>query len=157
MFHVSKLPTKVSFLLGLVGVITAGGYVFVNSLNSSVIAQSSGLSPANPADLTPLPEWFKAGSYPQDFAMGADHHITHSGSASWTVQARNRETEGFGTLMQVFDASAAYRGQRLRLSGYLKTEAVETWTGLWMRVDGANNEMLSFDNMQNCSITGTTK
>ena len=57
--------------------------------------------------------------------------------------------------MQMFDADD-YRGKRVRLSGYVKSELVEPWAGLWMRVDGPNGKMLSFDNMENRPIVGTT-
>lgn len=64
---------------------------------------------------------------------------------------------GFGTIMQSFPADA-YRGQRLCLSGYVKTREVSQWAGLWMRVDGAGEPppALAFDNMQNRPIRGTT-
>jgi hypothetical protein len=58
-------------------------------------------------------------------------------------------------MMQKFKADN-YKGHRLRLSGFVKTEEVERWAGLWMRVDGKDNELLQFDNMYNRPIKGTT-
>jgi len=55
--------------------------------------------------------------------------------------------------MQTFDATE-YRGKRLRLSAYVKSESVENWAGVWMRIDRAK-ESVAFDNMQNRPITGT--
>jgi hypothetical protein len=57
--------------------------------------------------------------------------------------------------MQRFNADA-YRGQRLRLSALVRSEGVERWAGLWMRVDGSGRRTLAFDNMQSRGITGTT-
>ncbi len=42
------------------------------------------------------------------------------------------------------------------MTGYLKSDSVNGWTGLWLRVDNADNQPLSFDNMYDRGITGTT-
>jgi hypothetical protein len=62
--------------------------------------------------------------------------------------------EGFGTLMQSISAGK-YLGSRVRLSGFVKSEEVMDWAGLWMHEDRGNT-MTSFDNMQNRPIQGTT-
>lgn len=99
--------------------------------------------------------WFPAGSHPQDYDMGVDLTTTHGGKASGYIKSKAPAPRGFGTLMQQFKADI-YRGERLRLSGYAKAEKIENWAGLWVRVDGAKNEMLSFDNMSNRPLKGTT-
>jgi hypothetical protein len=48
-----------------------------------------------------------------------------------------------------------YLGRRVRFTGFLKTENAER-ASFWMRVDGANQAMLAFDNMDQRSISGTT-
>jgi hypothetical protein len=48
-----------------------------------------------------------------------------------------------------------YKGNKVRLSGLVKSEEVTGWAGLWMRVD-KGTEQLSLDNMQNRPIRGTT-
>lgn len=45
----------------------------------------------------------------------------------------------------------------MRFSGFVRTEEVTGWSGLWMRVDDHQQNMLAFDNMQNRSIQGTTE
>ncbi len=70
------------------------------------------------------------------------------------LRSKGPEPEGFGTLMQTFQASA-YLNKRLRYSAYVKSEEVENWAGLWMRIDGSQAKMLGFDNMQNRPIKGT--
>ena len=99
--------------------------------------------------------WYVAGSRPHDYDVRLDATVVYSGSSSALIQSKSPQADGFGTLMQSFKADD-YLSQRLQLSGYLKTETVESWTGLWMRVDGPNRQTLSFDNMQNRSVTGTT-
>jgi len=103
---------------------------------------------------SPAPGWIAAGSYPKDYDMGIDFTTVHSGKASGYMKCQVAESQGFGTLMQTFRGSE-YLGKRVRLSAYVKSEQVEEWAGLWMRVDGSNKP-LSFDNMQNRSIQGTT-
>ncbi|VEP15779.1 conserved hypothetical protein [Hyella patelloides LEGE 07179] len=100
------------------------------------------------------PGWFVAGSHPHDYDVRLDNTVAYQGQTSVLIQSKYPQAEGFGTLMQEFKADR-YCDRRLQLSGYIKTEAVENWTGLWMRVDG-ENQVLSFDNMQNRSIKGTT-
>ena len=41
------------------------------------------------------------------------------------------------------------------MSGFVKTEKVKSWAGLWMRVDFYKAQVLAFDNMQNRGIKGT--
>jgi hypothetical protein len=99
--------------------------------------------------------WFRAGSRPNDYEMSVDRSVFHSGKASACLKSIVSEAPGFGTLMQEFKADA-FRGKRIRLSGYVRSKDVTGWAGLWMRVDGSQKEMLAFDNMQNRSIKGTT-
>lgn len=41
-----------------------------------------------------------------------------------------------------------WRGKRVRLSGWLRTQDITTgWAGLWVRVDSATKPNLAFDNM----------
>jgi hypothetical protein len=110
---------------------------------------------ANAADLPA--GWFKAGSHPAEYDAGIDTAIRHAGRASGTVKATASELHGFGTLMQTA-TGVAYRGKRIRFSGYVKSEHVQSgWAGLWLRIDGAaRGEVLGFDNMQHRPIKGTT-
>jgi len=59
--------------------------------------------------------------------------------------------------MQTFSAES-YRGKRLRMTGMAKATNVEFWAGLWMRIDGSDQEKtLGFDNMQDRPIVGSTE
>jgi hypothetical protein len=95
--------------------------------------------------------WFLAGSHPQNYEQGI---VTHNGKKSGYLKAQVVQSGGFGTLMQMFKADS-YRNKRMRLSAAVKSEGVENWAGLWMRIDGPE-ETLGFDNMQNRPIKGTT-
>jgi hypothetical protein len=101
--------------------------------------------------------WFKAGSNPADYDMGLDEGVRHQGGrSSATVKSIVAEPRGFGTLMQM-SQPGEYRGRRVRLSGFVKSDKVNQWAGLWFRVDGPKNEVLAFDNMMSRAIKGTTE
>ena len=111
--------------------------------------------PAAVASDKPAAGWIHAGSAPMDYDMGVDRAVTHGGKASGFLRSNKAKTAGFGTLMQMYKADK-YRGKRLRLSAWVKAEDVSSWAGVWMRVDGPDNKMLAFDNMQSRPIKGTT-
>jgi hypothetical protein len=58
--------------------------------------------------------------------------------------------------MQSFDAKMMqnYLGKRVRFSAAVKTEDVQSWAGLWMRVD-KGSQTVEFDNMQDRPLKGT--
>lgn len=101
----------------------------------------------------PVPGWFLAGSDPGDYEVGTDAKVARGGSRSGFIASRPHP-RGFGTLMQTFRADR-YRDARLRLSACIQADAVERWAGLWMRVDGPDEQTLAFDNMQDRPISGT--
>ena len=100
--------------------------------------------------------WFLSGSSPEDYEVGIDQEIAHGGETSAYIKSRVSIPAGFGHLSQAFEPEN-YKGKRVRLSAYVKTRNVENWTGLWMRVDGPDNRALSFDNMQDRIIKGTSE
>ncbi len=57
-------------------------------------------------------------------------------------------------MMQQFKANE-FRGKRIKLSGFIKTNNVKQFSGLWMRVDNASEDILQFDNMSDRPIIGT--
>ena len=48
-----------------------------------------------------------------------------------------------------------FSGGTVELRGFLRTEEVSDFAGLWMREDG-DSPALAFDNMQNRQLKGTT-
>ena len=99
--------------------------------------------------------WMPAGNNPANYEMTTDHTQVHGGKASATLKCTAAKPRGFGTLMQTVKADA-FRGKRVRFSGYVRSQDVTDWSGLWMRIDGPNQQMLGFDNMQERPIKGTT-
>ena len=100
--------------------------------------------------------WFLSGATPQNFEMGRDFQVVHKGNASGYLRSiKAVGEEQFGTVMQQFHASK-YCGKRLKLSCFIKTEDIQGFAGLWMRIDAKDGDTLQFDNMSNRPITGTT-
>jgi len=99
-------------------------------------------------------DWGGGSKYRSDYAIGADRRIYHTGRTSGYVRSKTSKPRGFATLVQTFDPGE-YCGKRLQMAAYLKAEKVKNWAGLWMRVDGPYNKVLSFDNMHSRPIKGT--
>lgn len=100
--------------------------------------------------------WFKAGSKPMSYQMGIDKGSGQDGKNAATIKSINKEINGFGTLMQDCKPNK-YLGKRIRMTGYIKSKDVVSWAGLWLRVDGTDpKKSLSFDNMHDRSVKGTT-
>jgi photosystem II stability/assembly factor-like uncharacterized protein len=99
--------------------------------------------------------WSKAGSRPQDYDMGGDPTVSHGSANAGFIKSKVATINGFGTYLTSI-APGQYRNQGIKLSAYLKTVNVKSYVGLWMRVDAAGGQTLSFDNMETRPIVGTT-
>ncbi len=105
-----------------------------------LLACSLALQAATPAG------WFVAGSRPASYEAGSDAQAASNEHASVYLKSKEPVSDGFGTLMQEFRADK-YAGKRVRLSAFVKSEDVQDWAGLWMRVD-KDKDSIAFDNMQ---------
>ena len=85
---------------------------------------------------------------------GVDSALEASGTANLTLKC-DETVNGFVGVMQRLDPDP-YRSRRLRFSALVKTEGVEGWGGLWMRVDDVDKPGAAFDNMQNRPLKGTS-
>src|SRR5690606_29643778 len=100
--------------------------------------------------------WFLAGSNPGSYTIGVEKDSGRNGNVGYLKSnGKDISMQGFGTIMQQF-VPKEYLGKKVRLTGYIKSADVGTWAGMWMRVDGSNKKVLSFDNMQDRPITGDT-
>ncbi len=116
--------------------------------------------------------WLLAGSKPSDYETGIEPKPNYNDHPSAYLKSKkpadaapqkpatessseNTTKSGFGTLMQQFRADQ-YVGKRIRLSAFVKSEAVQDWAGLWMRVDKGSS-VVSFDNMEDRPIKGSSE
>ena len=101
------------------------------------------------ADAPPLPDAFAARG--EGYEGGHDTAVRHSEGRTIILRA-SASTSGFGTYAETVPLEA-YRGKRVRVSGYLRTAAAATGS-FWLRVDGPAG-VLAFDNMADRALTGT--
>ncbi|MFD1032178.1 helix-turn-helix domain-containing protein [Metaplanococcus flavidus] len=99
--------------------------------------------------------WSLSGSNPELYGLVPDSTVCHTGTQSGLLYAKGDANEQqFATMMQGFQAHE-YKGERLKLSCFLKTEDASK-CGAWLRIDNGNGDTVQFDNMDNRSIQGTT-
>jgi hypothetical protein len=98
--------------------------------------------------------WLLAGSKPSEYEVGVDADQMYQGHSTAFLKSKALNSGGFGTLMQSINAEQ-YLGRKVRLSGLVKSEEVQGWAGLWMRVDKEKSPV-AFDNMEDRAIKGTT-
>lgn len=100
--------------------------------------------------------WFNAGSKPKSYEMGIDKGSGQDGKNAATIKSIDKKIDGFGTLMQQSKPDK-FLGKRVRMTGFVKSENVLNWAGIWLRVDETGSKQpLSFDNMSDRPIKGTT-
>lgn len=131
--------------------------VTVRTLLKTVVAGAALLAAALTLYAQAPKGWFLAGSKPASYETGVDAANVYSGMPSAYLRSKSPHVEeGFGTMMQEISPKD-YLGKRVRFGAFVKSENVERWSGLWMRVDGQPNQKpLAFDNMQSRPIQGTT-
>lgn len=101
--------------------------------------------------------WMRAGSAPRNYIMGTDDNTISGGYINFIRYTSSEQPAGFGTYMKMHEPGN-WAGKKLRMTGFVRTENVENWCGMWCRVDGdrESNEVLDFDNMGKRPIKGTT-
>src|SRR5574343_205029 len=99
-------------------------------------------------------EWMARGSKPESYELGLSKKSTSNEQEVFTIRSIDKKIDGFGTLMKSGKPDL-YLGKTIKMTGYVKSEKVKSWAGLWMRIDYYNDKVLSFDNMQNRAIEGT--
>ncbi len=106
--------------------------------------------------------WIKSVANPNAYEVKIDNELKRDGKPTLLIKSLNPTGErDFGNVMQIINAED-YIGKRVKFSGEIKTENVDNFASLWMRVDGErtqaanNNPSLAFDNMANRSPKGTT-
>lgn len=99
-------------------------------------------------------EWSTSQTEPKRYEIGLDKSLEYNGQKVVTIKSIKSKIDGFGSSMKWINADL-YLGKTVKMSGYVKSENVKSWAGLWMRVDHYTNTVLAFDNMQQRGIKGT--
>ncbi len=111
-----------------------------------------------PADARGIPEAWGGGG--EGYELASDTEVTKTGKRSGRIRhtgSTKGSSRGFGSLTQCIEAEK-YRSQRVRYRGYLRTEkAVTGRAAFWMRIEGADDGVIAFDNMRGQRVHGTTE
>jgi len=89
-----------------------------------------------------------------DFIGFTDTKIKHGGAKSAGFLSVDVMKDDDAKLVQYF-AADMYRGKRVRFSGYVKSNRVNGWAGLRMRVDTDTRQAYAFDDSEDRAIKGT--
>ena len=100
-------------------------------------------------------EWNYRGSMPDSYEMGPETGNDLNNQNVFKIKSLQSKINGFGTIMKTIKPNA-YLGKTVKMTGYVKSENVKSWAGLWMRVDYYTAAVLAFDNMQRRAIKRTT-
>jgi hypothetical protein len=100
--------------------------------------------------------WFRSGNKSDSYKVATDSVTFQSGKKSVCIVSKDTIIEGFETIMQYCSAKN-FLGTRIKMTGYIKSENVVDWAGMWLRIDSkTQGESLGFDNMQDRPITGNS-
>ena len=110
---------------------------------------------ALPASLVLPEDWRTHSPNPGAYRMGLDPRSKAPIALIESVTAASGG-DTFATMMQSI-AAEAYRGQRVRFEGMIRTEEVDGFAGLWLRIDGEAGQPLRFDNMANRVRNGAVR
>jgi hypothetical protein len=83
----------------------------------------------------------------------ADDKVVHGGRRSARIERHADSPGGFSTITKSIPID--FSGTSIGLRGFVRTEDVSDFAGLWMREDG-DTSGLAFDNMQKRQLEGTT-
>jgi len=86
--------------------------------------------------------------------FAVDGQTVHGGKWALRIE-RNDKSEGAFTAINRM-VPIDFAGESLELRGFLRTEDVSQFAGLWMREDGDSGSV-AFDNMQQRQLKGTTE
>jgi len=102
----------------------------------------------------PLAKWFPSGTHPDRYLAGIDPEVRYAGGPVGRLHSQTDKADGAGACMQQFKADR-FRGRRIRMSAQVKVENVEQGAGLFIAVQGPENEVLAHDEMEKRLIKGT--
>lgn len=104
--------------------------------------------------------WYITGSDPGSYNIGTEVTADRGGKVAF-LKSNEPKIKGFGSLMQNFRPTE-FIGEKVKLTGFIKSKDLTDWAGMWMRIDVPNGpgkpmKCEGFDNMQNRPIKGTTE
>ena len=89
-----------------------------------------------------------------DYEVGIDTAVSYQGGHSGTIRSRVDNPDGSGFLLQTIQADA-YRGQRIRIAAFLKTEQVDGRAALNVTIYDGDGRVINNGQTGNNALTGT--
>jgi C-terminal processing protease CtpA/Prc len=83
-----------------------------------------------------------------------DHSVVHGGQWSARIERNADSPAAFSSLWALIPIDLL--GTTIELRGFLRTQDVKVFAGLWMREDGAVVKSLAYDDMQSQQVKGTS-
>ena len=120
-----------------------------------LVAFVTKLSAQEAAAVDPSAGWSPRQTVEGSYEMQIQNTISGDRQNVSTIKSLEKKVEGFGNIMKTIN-SDEFRGKTIKMSGYVKSENVKNWAGLWMRVDYYRSKVLAFDNMHPRAIKETT-
>lgn len=121
----------------------------------TIVALATKLSAQEKGSYKHVLDWSYWQSESPKYEMNLEKNPESSDQNIFTIKSVQSKINGFGTLMKTAKTDL-YTGKTVKMSGYVKSDDVKSWAGLWMRVDYYDARVLAFDNMQNRPIKGFT-
>ena len=152
------LTVQAILLLALVGSVSGPVAGAAPGQGGAVVTPAGGQVESTGVATGEIPDrWSVDGIYLHNYEVGVDRTVAHSGQASGYVRSAVRAPKvlwGHCSLMQRFSADD-YRGRRLRMTAYVRTEAVEEMAVLWIRAEDRGGRVLKLENMFDRRLRGT--
>lgn len=95
-------------------------------------------------------------SGPREPLIVTDPEIKHSGNQSLSIERRPTDTATQFTARAV-PIPVDFNGNKITISGWLKTEKVSAYAQLWLRQDDDKGRLLTLINYPRTSLKGTTE
>jgi hypothetical protein len=119
------------------------------------VAMATKLNAQNKGNYKNILDWSYWQTEPKKYEMNFERNPEFSNQNIFTIKSVKNKINGFATLMKSIK-SDSFKGKTVKMTGYMKSENVKSWAGLWMRVDYYTADVLAFDNMQKRAVKGTT-
>lgn len=97
--------------------------------------------------------WWSAAD--NGYRVTADSAVRHEGRYALRIQSEGEKLSGQTFGVATMRIPVEFQGKVVKLTGFLKTENVEGYAGLWLRVDGKQGT-LAFENTSKENVHGTT-
>ncbi len=88
-----------------------------------------------------------------DGTMSVDESVKHSGKYALRIERTSASAGKFSTVSM--GLPMGFQGKTIELRGFVKTDSVSGFAGLWIREDGERPN-LAFDSMEKIQLKGTT-